>query len=118
MGDLGKAEMLKTETLKAERAIANSNQTGKAPNRLDEVKGRMLRWTPRFGGIGRIHGGFHLRVPWLSRPLCQDFFWRQFFGESVWIFRCIREPWCGRRPNGFQVLSMSASGRTSLGQAH
>jgi hypothetical protein len=38
-----KAEMLKTETLKAERAIANSNQTGKAANRLDEVKGRMLR---------------------------------------------------------------------------
>jgi hypothetical protein len=38
-GDLGKAEMLKTETL----------------------KGRMLRWTPRFGGIGWIHGGFHSR---------------------------------------------------------
>jgi hypothetical protein len=32
-GDLGKAEML---------------------------KGRMLRWTPESGGIGRIHGGFHL----------------------------------------------------------
>ena len=42
-GRLGRAEMLKTETLKAERAIANSNQTGKAANRLDEVKGRMLR---------------------------------------------------------------------------
>ena len=42
-GDLGKAEMLKTETLNAERAIANSNQTGKAANRMDEVKGRMLR---------------------------------------------------------------------------
>jgi hypothetical protein len=38
-GDLGKAEMLKTETL----------------------KGRMLRWTPRIGGNGRIHGGFHSR---------------------------------------------------------
>jgi hypothetical protein len=37
-GDLGKAEMLKTETL----------------------KGRMLRWTPLFGGIGRILSGFHL----------------------------------------------------------
>jgi hypothetical protein len=37
-GDFGKAEMLN-----AERAIANSSQTGKAANRLDEVKGRMLR---------------------------------------------------------------------------
>jgi ribosomal protein L29 len=43
---MGKAEMLKTETLKAERAIANSNQTGKAPNRLDEVKRRIARLTP------------------------------------------------------------------------
>jgi hypothetical protein len=59
-GDLGKAEILKTETLNAERAIANSSQTGKAANRLDEVKGRMLRWTPRFGGIGRILRGVHL----------------------------------------------------------
>ena len=37
-GDLVKAEMLKIETL----------------------KGRVLRWTPESGGIGRIHGGFHL----------------------------------------------------------
>jgi hypothetical protein len=37
-GDLGKAEMLKTETL----------------------KGRILRWTPRFGGFGRILSCFHL----------------------------------------------------------
>jgi hypothetical protein len=37
-GDLGKAEMLKTETL----------------------KGRMLRWTPGFGEIGIIYGVFHL----------------------------------------------------------
>jgi hypothetical protein len=37
-GSLGKAEMLKTETL----------------------KGRMLRWTPGFGGIGRILSSFHL----------------------------------------------------------
>ena len=58
-GDLGKAEMLKTETLNAERAIANSNQTGKAANRLDEVKGRILRWTPRFGDFGRILSCFH-----------------------------------------------------------
>jgi hypothetical protein len=36
-GDLGKAEMLKTETL----------------------KGRMLRWTPVLGGIENVHGGFH-----------------------------------------------------------
>jgi hypothetical protein len=36
-GSLGKAEMLKTET----------------------PKGRMLRWTPESGGIGRILGGFH-----------------------------------------------------------
>jgi hypothetical protein len=38
-GDLGKAEMLKTETL----------------------EGRMLRWTPESAGIGRIHCGFHSR---------------------------------------------------------
>jgi hypothetical protein len=37
-GELGKAEMLKTETL----------------------KGRMLRWTPVFGGIWRILSCFHL----------------------------------------------------------
>jgi hypothetical protein len=37
-GDLGKAEMLKTETL----------------------KGRMLRRTPESGGIGRILSYFHL----------------------------------------------------------
>jgi hypothetical protein len=37
-GDLGKAEMLKTETL----------------------KGRMLRRAPESGGIGRFHGDFHL----------------------------------------------------------
>ena len=36
-GSLGRAEMLKTETL----------------------KGRMLRWTPGFGRIGRFHGAFH-----------------------------------------------------------
>jgi hypothetical protein len=36
-GNLGKAEMLKTETL----------------------KGRMLHWTPESGGIGRFHGGFY-----------------------------------------------------------
>jgi hypothetical protein len=42
-GRVDKAEMQKTETLNAERAIANSNQTGKAANRMDEVKGRMLR---------------------------------------------------------------------------
>jgi hypothetical protein len=34
-----------------------------------------------------------------------------FFGDSVRIFSCIREPGCGRRPNGFQVLSMSGFGR-------
>jgi len=50
MGGLGRAEMLKTEmlkteTLNAERAIANSNPPGKAANRLDEVKGGMLRRT-------------------------------------------------------------------------
>ena len=39
-GDLGKAEMLKTEML----------------------KGRMLRWTPRLGGIGWIHGGLSSRL--------------------------------------------------------
>lgn len=60
---MGKAEVLKTEKPNAERAIANSSQTGKAANRLDEVKGRMLRRTPGFGGIGRIYGGFHLRRP-------------------------------------------------------
>jgi hypothetical protein len=37
----GKAEMLKTETL----------------------KGRILRWTPVFGGIGRIHDVFGLSRP-------------------------------------------------------
>jgi hypothetical protein len=36
-GDLGRAEMLKTETL----------------------KGRMLHWTLGFGGIGKIHCDFH-----------------------------------------------------------
>jgi hypothetical protein len=36
-GSLGRAEMLKTETL----------------------KGRMLRWTPGFGRIGRFHGRSH-----------------------------------------------------------
>jgi hypothetical protein len=51
-GDLGRAEMLKTETL----------------------KGRMLRWTPGFGGIWRFYGGFHSVRAYFCRPLCQDFF--------------------------------------------
>jgi hypothetical protein len=55
-GSLGKAEMLKTETLNAERAIANFNPPGKAANRLDEVKGRMLRETPGSGGSGKFYG--------------------------------------------------------------
>ena len=58
-GRLGKAENLKIETLNAGRAIANSSQTGKAANRLDEVKGRMLRWTPGLGRIERFHGDSH-----------------------------------------------------------
>jgi hypothetical protein len=37
-GSLGKTEMLKAETL----------------------KGRMLRWSPGFGGIRRIFGDFHI----------------------------------------------------------
>jgi hypothetical protein len=41
--------MLKTETLNAGRAIANSSQTSKAANRMDEVKGRMLRKKPAIG---------------------------------------------------------------------
>ena len=48
-GDLGKAEMLN-----AERAVANATRTDKAANRLDEVKGSMLRGTPESDGIERI----------------------------------------------------------------
>jgi hypothetical protein len=47
--------------LNAEGAIANSSQTGKAANRLDEVKGRVLRRTQEFGEIRRIYSGFFLR---------------------------------------------------------
>jgi hypothetical protein len=50
--------MLKTETLNAERAIANSNQTGKAANRMDEVKGRMLRRPPRLVRSGEFTAKF------------------------------------------------------------
>jgi hypothetical protein len=28
--------------------------------KTETLKGRMLRWTPESGGIGGIHGGFHL----------------------------------------------------------
>lgn len=49
-----------TETLNAERAIASSNQPGKAANRLDEVNGGMLRRTPLNGGIDTIYSGIHL----------------------------------------------------------
>jgi len=55
----GKGGLGKAETQNAERAIANSSQTGKAANRLDEVKGRMPRSTPVNGCLGRFHGGFH-----------------------------------------------------------
>jgi hypothetical protein len=82
MGDLGKVEMLKTETLNAERAIANSNQPGKSANRFDGVKERMLRKTPRSGGIGRIHGAFHGRArsfPCRLAKIRMLFFGRVFF---------------------------------------
>ena len=39
-------------------------------------------------------------------------------GRPCSFLRCIREPRCGRRPNGFQGLSTPEFGRTSLGQAH
>jgi hypothetical protein len=48
----------------------------------------------------------------LPRILLAAVFW--FLG--LLLVRCIREPRYVRLPNGFQVASMSASGRTSLDQ--
>jgi hypothetical protein len=74
---LGKAEMLETERL----------------------RGRMLRRTPVFGGIERIHGSFSFVSSVALRAALPRILWAEVFGESVRIFRCIRESGCDRRPN-------------------
>jgi hypothetical protein len=76
--------------------------------KTETLNGRMLRWTPRSGGIGRIHNDMHRALIVLPTTLSNIFFGSGCIFLPAGGFRWIREPGFGRRPAGFREVSIWA----------